>query len=300
MPSLSSPIAKVDSQNCVETASESEEETKREKSLSPMSITSEVISDNVYKNNIRLLQMEVQSKSNEIEKLENDIKKSTEKINKMKENKTLVRKLRKLQEYNNKYKSNFLTAELKSQLKSWEEKRTVKEMETKELWNAIQIQDDANFKLMLDAEDWVEREKNMKNELMLLKKTLNSPDNKEREDVDLYVSYSTFDWKLRLEYDIHLCLTDSDCQSFLRTHNLVAWEEEGMIKSEVWEDFLLAKDCKKSPSECSWDSVAILPDKNCQLIYASRQNNEIACDQWKNNTEPRLESELMSCDYRLS
>lgn len=257
MTSLANPIAKADCQNCVETASESDEETKRDKSLSPMSITSEVVSDNIYKNNIRLFQIEVQSKSNELQKLQEDIKRSTEKIsNMMKENKNLVRKLRKLQEYNQKYKSKFSTAELKSQLKSWEEKRKVKEMESKELWNAIQIQDEANFKLMLDAEDWAAREKNMKDELMMLKKTLNSPGTKEREDVDLYVSYSTFNWKLRLEYDIHLCLTDSDCKAFLRTHNIVEWKEEGMTRSELLEDFLMQKNCKKSPSECSLGSVA--------------------------------------------
>jgi len=50
MPRLTCP-AKVETQRCVETASESDAETKRDKSLSPMSITSEVISDGIDKKN---------------------------------------------------------------------------------------------------------------------------------------------------------------------------------------------------------------------------------------------------------
>jgi len=57
---------KVETQNYVETASESDEEPKRDKSISPMSITSEVIVDGVDKqNNVRLLEIEFQTKSNE-------------------------------------------------------------------------------------------------------------------------------------------------------------------------------------------------------------------------------------------
>jgi len=57
----------VETQNYVETASESDEETTLYKSTSPMSITSEVISDGVdKKNNERLLEIEFQTKSNEL------------------------------------------------------------------------------------------------------------------------------------------------------------------------------------------------------------------------------------------
>jgi len=98
MPRFTSP-AKVDheAQNCVETASESDKETKRDKSLSPMSITSEVISDGVdQKNKVNLLEMEFWTKSNESKRLKKNIKKARMKIiNMMTENKTQVRRLRK-------------------------------------------------------------------------------------------------------------------------------------------------------------------------------------------------------------
>jgi len=82
---------------------------------------------------------------------------------------------------------------LKSEVESWEEKCKVKEMETKELWNAIQTQDDANVKLKLDAEEWKERETKMNEELMVLKKALKNCKIKDKEDNCQYVSATADD-----------------------------------------------------------------------------------------------------------
>jgi len=197
MPRFTSP-AKVETQNCVETASESDEETKRDKSLSPMSITSEVISDGLdKKNKVRLLlEMEFKTKSNEFKRLKKNIKKARMKIiNMMKENKTLVRRLRKFRELNQNCKPNrkVMIAEDTCELKSLEEKRKVREKEIKELWKAIQTQDDENVKLLLDAEEWIVREKEMNRELVILKEALINSERHQKEDEYLYISHSTDD-----------------------------------------------------------------------------------------------------------
>jgi len=87
------PISKFETQNWVETTSESDEVTKQEKSFSPMSITSEVISDDwEKKNNDCLLEMKVKMKR--IQKLKKELKKSSEKIsNLIKEKKILMKNL---------------------------------------------------------------------------------------------------------------------------------------------------------------------------------------------------------------
>jgi len=82
---------------------------------------------------------------------------------------------------------------LKSELKSLEERRKVKDMQTKELWSAIQTQDDANVKLKLDAEEWVDRESEMKGELILLRKALKNSKKKDQGDEYLYISSTTED-----------------------------------------------------------------------------------------------------------
>jgi len=205
MPRFTSP-AKVETQNCVETASESDEETKRDKSLSPMSITSEIISDGVdKKNKAPLLEMEFKTKSNEFKRLKKNNRKARMKItNMMKENKTLVRRLGQLRELSQNCKPNrkVMIAERTSELKSLEEKRKVREKEIKQLWNAIQTQDDENVKLFLYAEDWIMREKEMNGELEILKEALTNSKENHKEDQYLYISHSTDDWKSRLEKDI--------------------------------------------------------------------------------------------------
>jgi len=74
-----------------------------------------------------------------------------------------------------------------------EERRKVKDMQTKELWSAIQTQDDANVKLKLDAEEWVDRESEMKGELILLRKALKNSKKKDQGDEYLYISSTTED-----------------------------------------------------------------------------------------------------------
>jgi len=125
-------------------------------------------------------------------------------INMMKENKTLVRRLRKLRELSQNCKPSrkVMITERTSELKSLEEKRKVREKEIKQLWNAIQTQDDENVKLLLDAEEWIMREKEMNGELEILKEALTNSKENQKEHEYLYISHSTDDWKSRLETDI--------------------------------------------------------------------------------------------------
>jgi len=83
-----------------------------------------------------------------------------------------------------------------------EERRKIKDMQTKELWSAIQTQDDANVKLKLDAEEWIDRESKMKEELIFLRKALKNSKKKDQKDDYLYISSTTEDWKLSIERDL--------------------------------------------------------------------------------------------------
>jgi len=113
----------------------------------------------------------------------------------MKERKSLGMKLAEFKDQSVTAKSNSRTMikNLKSELRSWEERSRVKEMQTKELWSAIQTQDDANVKLKLDAEEWIDRESKMKEELILLRKALKNSKNKDQGDEYLYISSTTDD-----------------------------------------------------------------------------------------------------------
>jgi len=75
-------------------------------------------------------------------------------------------------------------------------------MQTKELWSTIQTQDDANVKLKLDAEEWIDRESKMKEELIFLRKALKNSKKKDQKDEYLYISSTTEDWKLSIERDL--------------------------------------------------------------------------------------------------
>jgi len=72
-------ISKVETQIWAETASESEEVIKQEKSLSPMSITPEVTSDEWEKKSKNRL-LELEGKTKRVDWLKNDIKDTTEKM----------------------------------------------------------------------------------------------------------------------------------------------------------------------------------------------------------------------------
>jgi len=196
MPRMTSP-PKFETQNCLETTSESDEENKRDQSLSPMSITSEVVSDGVdKKNQLRLLEMEIKTKSNECKRLKKNIKKARMNIiNIMNENKTLKSRLREPRDLgqNCKPSCKVIIAERSSELKSLVEKRKVRENEIKELWNAIQTQDDKNLKLLRGAEEWKVREREMIRELVLLKEALTNTEKNHKEDDHLYISHSTDD-----------------------------------------------------------------------------------------------------------
>jgi len=224
---------KVETQNCVESASESDEVTKRDKSLSPMSVSSEVISDAIdKKNKVTPYEMEFKTKSNEFKMLKKNIKKARMKIiNIMKENKTLVRRLRMLRELSQNCKPSrkVMIAERTSELKSLEEKRKVREKDIKQLWNAIQTQDDENVKLSHDAEEWIMREKEMNGELEMLKEALSNSKENHKEHEYFYISHSTDNWKSRLEMDIE-CFQGGRSSSPITVH-LDGSQEKVMLKS---------------------------------------------------------------------
>lgn len=168
----------------------------------------------------------------------------------MKENNTFVRSLRNLREIRKSCKPSrmVMIAERTSELKSLEEKRKVKEKEIKELWNAIQTQDDENVKLLLDAKERIVREKYMNEELSTLREALTNPGKNHKEDDDLYISHSTDDWKSRLETDIERLQKGSNwplCLSPRRVY-LEQSREKVMLKS-LHQKGYLERNGKKLP-----------------------------------------------------
>jgi len=301
MPRLSS-LAKVETQNCVETTSESDEETKRDKSLSPMSITSEIISDAIdKKNKVSLLEMEFKTKSIEFKRLKKNNKKARMKIiNMMKENRTLVRRLRKLRELSQNCKPSrkVMIAERTSELKSLEEKRKVREKEIKQLWNAIQTQDNENVKLLLDAEEWKMREKEMNGELVILKEALTSSEKNHKEDEYLYISHSTDDWKLRLETDIECFQGGSNSSSSPSTVYLDGSQEKVILKSPHRNSFP-ERNGKKLLFRGGRKNVDKLHNKTKKII-SSEIIMKAVDHKRKSITELRAESILMQRCNRLS
>jgi len=101
---LTTPIFKVEVQNwpetASETASESDEVYKLENSFSPMSTSTDVISDEMVKKNNNIL-FEIEDNRERIQKLKQELKNSSEKIsNLIKEKKCLVGKLSELKSNN--------------------------------------------------------------------------------------------------------------------------------------------------------------------------------------------------------
>jgi len=150
----------------------------------------------------------------------------------MKEKKSLRKKLAEFKEQSLAAKSNSETMlkNLRSELKSWEERRKVIEMQMKELWSAIQTQDDANVKLKLDAEEWIDRESEMKEELNLLRKALKNYNTKDQGDEYLYISSTTDDWKLSIERDLKHSEYGRNGPSVKSTHKLNRWQQKQLMK----------------------------------------------------------------------
>jgi len=99
-------------------------------------------------------------------------------------------------------------------------------MHIKELWSAIQTQDDANVKLKVDAEVWIDRESEMKEELILLRKALNICKTKDHGDEYLYISSNTDDWKLSIERDLKRSRNGKNGPSVESTRKLNRWQQK--------------------------------------------------------------------------
>jgi len=134
---------------------------------------------------------------------------------------------------------------LKRELKSWEERRKSKEMQTIQLWNAIQTQDNDNVKLKRDVEEWKNREAKMNDELMVLQEALKNSKNNKTRDGYIFVSTTTDDWKSRLESDLNRSQNGSH-RLLKKTKNFEGWQQNRMIKFGSCKD-LSAKNCKKHP-----------------------------------------------------
>jgi len=207
--------------NWVEITSESssiDKGSKREKSFSPMSITTEVSSDDgekknnshpeltldgVVKNSYRELKLKIKTKTAQVKKLKKDLKKSSEKLKSLiKEKKEIGKKITTWKEQNPTDISNVISRkkDLENILSAEKAKLIDRETEVKKIWNTIQTLDDVNVQLQLDAETWKEREEAMMDELLILKEELERYKNQQRLDDSLYISPTAKDWKHSMDW----------------------------------------------------------------------------------------------------
>jgi len=284
------PISKVETQNWAESPSESDEVIKQEKSLSPMSITPEVTSDEwEKKSKNRLLELEVKTKI--IDKLKEDIKNTRKKIGLLiQEKKCLGMKLTELKEPSLTAKSNSKTMieNLKRELESWEERRKAKEIQTKVLWSAIQTLDDANVKLKLDAEEWIDRESKMKEELILLRKALKNSKKKDQGDEYLYISSTTDDWKLSLERDLKRCRNGRNGASVESSRKFNGWQQKRMMKHVSHKNITGVKNGTKLPLQGHRVKADMTTRKCNRKINVSRRPGKFANARFKKNRNQRL------------
>jgi len=167
----------------------------------------------------------------------------------MKEKKSLGIKLAEFKEPSLTAMSNSKTMikNLESELKSWKERREVKELQTKELWSAIQTQDDSNVKLKLDAETWIDRQRKMEEELILLRKALKNSKKKDHGDEHIYISSTTDDWKLTLERDLKRSRNGRNGPSVESTRKLNGWQQKRVIKHLAHKNLTGVKTGTKPP-----------------------------------------------------
>jgi len=286
------PISNVETQICSETTSESDEVIKKEKSLSPMSITPEVTSDEwEKKSQHRLSELDVKSKI--IDQLRKDIENTRATIELlMKEKKSLGMKLAEFEEPSLTAKSNSKTMieNLKSELKSWEERRNVKEIQSKELWSAIQSQDDANVKLKVDAEERIDRESKMKEELILLRKALKNSKKKDHGDEYLYISSATNDWKLSLERDLKGCRNGRNGPSVESPRKLNGWQQLRMIRHLPRKNVTGVKNCTEPHLKGHCVKADISTRKCNRMINISRKPRNLAKARSKKNRQRKIDN----------
>jgi len=291
MPTI--PISKVETQIWADT-SESDEVIKQENSLSPMSITPDVKSDKwKKKSKNRLLELEIKTKR--IDWITKDIKNIREKIFLlMKERKSLGMKLAEFKDQSVTAKSNSRTMikNLKSELRSLEEKSKVKEMQTKELWRAIQTQDDANVKLKLDAEEWIDRESKMKEELILLRKALKNSKNKDQGDEYLYISSTTDDWKLMIESDLKRFRHCRNEPLVEPARKLNGRQQKRMMKHVAHRNFTGVKIGPKPPLKGHSVKADILTRKFSKKINVSRRCGKLANARYKKSRYQRFNKKV--------
>jgi len=288
------PISKSETQIWAETTSESDEVIKQEKCLTPMSVTPEVTSDEwEKKSENRLFELELKKKR--IDYLKKDIKNKREKITHlMKEKKSLGMKQAEFKEPSLTVKSDSKTMikNLKIELKSWEERRKVKEMQTKDLWSAIQSQDDANVKLKLDAEDWIAREQKMKEELILLRKALKNSKKKAQGNGNLYISYTTDDWKLIIERDLKRFHNGRKGPSIETTRKLNGWPQKRMMRHLPHKSLTGVKNGSMPHLKGHCFKTDISTRKYNRKINVFRRNGKLANARPKKNLHQRLNKKV--------
>jgi len=199
----------------VDTASDSyswsDERNKREKSSSPMSITPKSMGGDMDKKQSHItMELDIKNRTAErlsaqLKNLEMQLKNSKEQINNStKEIKSLKKKLSDRKELiqGEEAHGRSVIEDRRSVLRSEEEELKMMEVHFKNLWGVIQTQDDANFKMWLDAQKWRDREKEMLIDLGNLRKAL---ENSKRNVLDKYFSVSpnTNDWKLTMEFELN-------------------------------------------------------------------------------------------------
>merc|ERR550534_2109274 len=181
---------------------------------------------------------------------------------------------------------------LKSELESWEERRKVKEIQNKELWSAIQFQDDTNVKLKLDAEERIDRESKMKEELILWRKALKNSKKKDHGDEYLYISSATDDWKLISERDLKHRRNGRNGPSGELPRKLYGWQQKRMMRHVPHKNITGVKNGTKPPLKGHCVKADISTRKFNRKINVSRRPRNLAEAEFKKNRHRRLNKKV--------
>jgi len=213
----------------------------------------------------------------------------------MKERKSLGMKLAEFKDQSVTAKCNSRTMikNLKSELRSLGEKSKVKEMQTKELWRAIQTLDDTNVKLKLDAEEWIDRESKMKEELILLRNALKNSKKKDQGDEYLYnISSTTDDWKLMIERDLKRFRHGRNGPLVEPTRKLNGWQQKQIMKHVPYRKLTGVKNGTKPPFKGHSVKADIFTTKCNRKINVSRRCGKLANARFQKSRHQRFNKKV--------
>jgi len=114
---------------------------------------------------------------------------------------------------------------MKEKMESLQELLEDRNRQMKELWNVIQMLEDANMKLKSQADKWEKKEKQLRKEITDLKVS-NATD---VQETNFFVSDNTTDWKKKFHQELAKCRKRSAYEEKVKGRDS-RWRQRGVVK----------------------------------------------------------------------